>query len=321
VNVCSINAGLDQEGGGTSAIKALPRAIADKLVNSSSITTSFKRLFRIRILLGMLDPPTLNPYNFITNGTEVVESQRHLELARVAAQKAICLYKNDNDVLPLSPLKYKRIALIGPQVIMTNLLLGNYAERPDAGIVSILDGFTHALNNTDSTLKWKTGCLTIACESSALFADAIEAAREADVVVVTLGLDQNMESEGNDRSSIDLPANQYALVNAIRAAIGSKPMIGILIHGGTIAMKSLTLELTAIIDAWYPGMQGGNGIADVVFGKVSPAGRASVTYYQDTAQLPPMGNMDLYAINGTTYRYFQVCVGGCIVVDVDAYTC
>jgi len=305
-NYYSINAGLDQEGGGTNAIKALPRAIVDKLVNVTAVQVSFQRLFRTRIMLGMLDPPTLNPYNFIGNGTDVVESPSHIQLARLAGQKAMCLYKNSNDLLPLSLDKYKRILLVGPQVVQHMLLLGNYAERPDDGIVSVLEGFRAAINGSDASLEWKTGCLTIACETTVLFDQAIEAARNADVVIVTLGLDQNIESEGNDRSTIDLPSNQYALVSSLRSALGaSKPIVGILIHGGTVAMKSLTSDLTAILDAWYPGMQGGNAIADVVFGKYNPAGRTPVTYYQDNSQLPPMGNMDLYAYNGTTYRYFN----------------
>jgi len=119
-----------------------------------------------------------------------------------------------------------------------------------------------------------------------------------------LGLDQSMESEGHDREDIDLPAAQYQLVTQLRQAT-SKPIIGILIHGGTVALYNLTEQLDAILDAWYPSQEGGNAIADVLFGNYNPAGRAAVTYYQTTSQLGPMGQMDLYAGNGTTYRYFN----------------
>jgi len=131
------------------------------------------------------------------------------------------------------------------------------------------------------------------------------------VTIVFLGLDAiTVETEGRDRSDISLPDGQYKLVSALRVSLPNKPLIGVLIHGGTIAMLNLHDDLDAIIDAWYPGMQGGYGISDVLFGNVSPAGRVPVTYYKYNNQLPPFGTMNLYAnpangSNGLTYRYFE----------------
>eukprot|EP01051_Picozoa_sp_SAG22_P009236 SAG22_NODE_755_length_7442_cov_2.270598_4_plen_304_part_00 len=111
------------------------------------------------------------------------------------------------------------------------------------------------------------------------------------------------EREGHDRTSIALAGNQYALAAAL--AKSGTPVLCVLIHGGSIKLGSLREDCTAIVDAWFPGQQGGAGLADVVFGKVSPAGRSPQTFYADDSDLPAEGDMDLYAGLGTTYRYFR----------------
>lgn len=130
-----INAGLDQEGGGTNAINALPAVLADGRVTEATVDTAFRRLFRTRILLGMLDPPTLNNWNTLSNTT--VESSPHLQLARSAAQQGICLYKNaqNADNQPILPLNLDLVmsgeislGVIGPNAITGFGLLGNYAQ-------------------------------------------------------------------------------------------------------------------------------------------------------------------------------------------------
>ena len=142
------------------------------------------------------------------------------------------------------------------------------------------------------------------------FAPAIAAAQKASATVVVLGLDQDMESEGNDRESIVLPPNQYALVSQLRAAIGSKPLIAVFVHGGTFALENIARDADALIDAWYPAQQGGNAVADVIFGNYCPAGRATATYYKSDADLPVnLAQQDLYpnqtsGYKGLTYRYF-----------------
>ena len=148
--VAGLNAGVDQEGGGTSAIDSLPSALATGLVNASSIGTSFARLFRVRMLLGMLDPPTLPAWNYISNSSEWVEGPAHIALARRAAREAMCVYVNgaqgppsaapsNKPVSAAPPLPLnatalaasRNLVLVGPQVNATTLLLGNYAITPD----------------------------------------------------------------------------------------------------------------------------------------------------------------------------------------------
>ncbi|CUG86863.1 glycoside hydrolase, putative [Bodo saltans] len=150
------------------------------------------------------------------------------------------------------------------------------------------------------------GCLDgLACNDTALPA-AAEAAEAADATVIVLGLDQTMECEGMDRHSIDLPAGQYALFDAVRAAAGSKPVVLVLVHGGTVALKGMLGAADAVIDAWYPGQQGGNGLADVIYGFYNPGGKSTATYYESDSDLPPnLAQQDLYHGNGITYRYYN----------------
>jgi beta-glucosidase len=147
------------------------------------------------------------------------------------------------------------------------------------------------------------------CSDTSGFADAVALAVQSQVTVVTVGLSQDLESEGHDRPDLNLPGHQYDLVSALAQALQGtgKPLICVLIHGGTLALRNLINDCDAVLDAWYPGMQGGNAIADVLFGAYNPAGRVPVTYYVDDTQLPPAGQMDLYPVNGSmglTYRYF-----------------
>ena len=139
--------------------------------------------------------------------------------------------------------------------------------------------------------------------------EALEAARAADVVVFVGGLTGDVEGEempvsypgfaGGDRTDIGLPASQDRLLRALHAT--GKPVVLVLTTGSAIAVEWAEKDLPAILVAWYPGQQGGNAVADVLFGEVSPAGRLPVTFYRSVAQLPPF---DDYGMKGKTYRYF-----------------
>lgn len=141
--------------------------------------------------------------------------------------------------------------------------------------------------------------------------DAIAAARAADAVVLVLGLSSRLEGEemhvgvagfsGGDRTSLDLPASQEMLMEQVVAAAGSKPVVLVLLSGSALAINWASQHVPAIVDAWYPGQEAGTAVADVLFGRTSPAGRLPITFYRSVDQLPPF---DDYAMKGRTYRYF-----------------
>lgn len=140
--------------------------------------------------------------------------------------------------------------------------------------------------------------------------EAVEAAKKADAVIVVLGLSQRLEGEempikvdgfaGGDRTHLNLPQTQQDLVKAIKAT--GKPTILVLLNGSAIAVNWENENLDAIIAAGYPGQEGGNAVADVLFGDYNPAGRLPVTYYKSVDQLPAFENYDM---EGRTYRYFK----------------
>jgi len=142
------------------------------------------------------------------------------------------------------------------------------------------------------------------------FEDAVKVARASDVVVFVGGLTAEVEGEemrvsypgfaGGDRTDIELPAVQKRMLEALHAT--GKPVVLVLTTGSALAVRWAQEKLPAIILAWYPGQQGGNAVADVLFGDANPAGRLPVTFYESVAQLPPFAD---YAMEGRTYRYFR----------------
>lgn len=158
-------------------------------------------------------------------------------------------------------------------------------------------------------IAWAPGCADVACASDAGFPAAQDAAKGADAAVVVLGLDQGQESEGHDRATMALPGKQADLLQAVREALGTdKPLIAVLVHGGPVNLTRVLPVADAVVDTFYPGMQGGTALARVVFGDVSPAGRAPVTVYASEEQLPTRGSMSPYpdaatGEPGLTYRF------------------
>eukprot|EP00936_MAST-01D_sp_MAST-1D-sp1_P000772 g772.t1 len=350
-----LNAGLDQEGGGTSVISSIADAIAQNLTTAARVESAFRRLMRTRITLGMLDPPTLVQYNSFS--ARDLRSAAATALNRRAAASAVVLLKNGNEgppiaaatvatavaehesegegavksVVPLLPLELSALIgragsvfVTGPLANNSQNMLGNYAC--DAGncstnVTTVLDGLRNAgtgLVGEEVRFFKVPGCSTTNCTSQTGFDTAAAKAASAKVSVLVLGIlgwdrqdpgpnasPNAYEREGHDRTSISLAGNQYALAKAISQAQTGTPLVCVLVHGGSIALGSLMQSCDAIVDLWYPGQQGGAGFADVLFGRVSPAGRSPQTWYDSDASLPPLGSMNLYEGNGSTYRFHR----------------
>lgn len=322
--VVGLDAGLDQEGGGQLCINTLPGAVKKGRVAADQVAQSFRRLMRIRLRLGMFDPPTMVRPNYVKNST--AQSDPHMSLARTAARESICLYKNERAALPISldndqlGKKPSRIAVVGPSATKPGLLMGNYAESGEKGNwgSSVLDEIRAVAKAAGVEVVYAAGCETIRCNTTSGFAEAAEVVKTADVVIVALGLEFNSfcedpfpnnacEREGTDRGAVELPGNQSALVQSLRKAMPTgSPLVALLVHGGSLAFAGAESSMDAIVDAWYPGIEGAAAIADVLFGRYNPAGRTAVTWYKSTTDLPVnTGEMDMYAGNGLTYRYFK----------------
>ena len=161
--------------------------------------------------------------------------------------------------------------------------------------------FSHTWRDATARLIWLPPNLT---------QEAVDAARKADVVVAVVGLTAHLEGEesessdpgffGGDRLDLNLPSPQEQLLESLAAA--GKPLIVVLTSGSAVALNWAQEHASAILEAWYPGEEGGTAVADVLSGDYNPAGRLPVTFYKSVAQLPPFGS---YSMNGRTYRYFN----------------
>ena len=314
-----VNSGTDLECGDTYA--SLVTAVQQGLITEARIDTAVTRLFLARVKLGMFDPPDMVRWAQIP--FSVLDDSAHRALARQAARESIVLLRNRHHTLPLSK-SLRTIAVIGPDADDPRMLLGNYHGEP-ADPVTPLRGIREALPGARviyargadlaegySGLERAPGSTPAAADSesaASLDSAAVQAAEQADAVVLFLGLTANLEGEemrldvpgfkGGDRTTIDLPAPQKALLERI-VKVG-KPTVLVLMSGSALAVTWAQRHVNAIVEAWYPGQAAGSAIADVLFGDYNPAGRLPVTFYRSTADLPPF---DDYAMAGRTYRFF-----------------
>ena len=222
-------------------------------------------------------------------GAAAVESPAHLTLARAAAARSIVLLENRGGALPLGP-TVRRLAVIGPTAENVPVLLANYHGLPTRP-VTLLGGITAAAQARGVAVDYVRGARLLDTTDGAI-ADAVAAARAADITVAAVGLDARLEGEegetrlnrAGDRRGIELPAAQQRLLEAVIAT--GRPVIVVVTGGSAIALPWVAARAAALLYAWYPGAEGGNGVADVLFGAVSPAGRLPITLYRATGNLP-----------------------------------
>ncbi len=288
--------------------RSLVQAVKDGLINEAEIDVAVKRLMRTRFRLGMFDPPELVKYAQ-TPYTEN-DSPAHRALSLRTSRESIVLLKNDGDALPLKK-ELKTLAVIGPNADAPEVLLGNYNGTPSKSVTPLqgirekVSAATRVLYAEGTQRTGKTGG-----DERALREDALAKAREADAVVMVMGINPSVEGEemkvqlegfrGGDRTDISLPKPQEELIKQVHAL--GKPVVLVLLGGSALAVNWADENVGAIVEAWYPGEEGGTALADVLFGDYNPAGRLPVTFYKSVEQLPPF---DDYRMQGRTYRYFK----------------
>jgi beta-glucosidase len=289
---------------------SLVRAVKQGLISEAEIDTALSRVLKARFELGLFDPPSLVPYAQIPYSEN--NSPEHEALALQVACESVVLLKN-NGLLPLDRAKIKRIAVIGANAQMVLALLGNYNGQP-SDPVTILDG-VRSVAGTNIEVTYEPGCpltmWTSADEPNAeMWLQAIKSAEAADVVIYVGGISPQLEGEempvhydgfeGGDRTRIELPAVQEKLLKMLQAT--TKPVVFVNCSGSAMAIPWEAANLPAILQAWYPGEQGGRAVAEVLFGDVNPAGRLPITFYRSTADLPAFED---YSMDNRTYRYFN----------------
>ncbi|MDE2436456.1 MAG: glycoside hydrolase family 3 C-terminal domain-containing protein [Sphingomonadales bacterium] len=257
----------------------LPGLVRDGLVPEAVLDQSVRRVLSAKAALGLFD----NPLRRIDTKREAASMRRpaSLALAREAASKSVVLLKNEGGLLPL-PRAGKRIALIGPHAGQ-NDLIGPWAPfGDDAKCVSFETGIRTAMGDPKA-LSVVRGCEIDKPIAGGIDA-AVAAARAADVVLLAVGEGQFMSGESQSRSSVTLPQVQRDLAEAV-AATGT-PVVVLLRNGRALALHGAVRDARAIMVTWFLGSEAGNGLADVLFGKVSPSARLPVSFPYESGQEP-----------------------------------
>ncbi|RYY56818.1 MAG: glycosyl hydrolase [Chitinophagaceae bacterium] len=278
------------------------KAVEQGLLTEAQINAALVPQLRTQLKLGFYDEKKDIPYS--SYGADSISNAYHTALARRMASGSMVLLKNKDNLLPLKTDQFPAIMIAGPVAASLDALLGNY-HGISAKAVNFVEGIVAAVG-PGTRVEYDQG---------ADFTDTTRfggtwAAGNADITLAFVGFTPVYEGEEGDafladgkgdRNNISLPASHIAYIKALRKN-NSKPIVAVITGGSAVDLGAIEPYVDAILLAWYPGEQGGNALADVLFGKVSPGGRLPVTFYNSFADLPDYGN---YAMQGRTYRYFQ----------------
>lgn len=284
-----------------SVYPSLTEAVAQGLVTEEEIDEVLKPLLETRFMLGLFDPPNANPYDQLT--ADVINSDKHRDLAREAALKSVVLLKNDG-VLPLQN-DLPRYFVTGPNAASIDALLGNYYGVNDQ-MTTILEGIAAAIE-PGSQIPYRHGVLIDRPNINPIDWSS-ENAQESDATIAVIGITGLLEGEEGesiasatfgDRLEYSLPENQIDYLRKLKDG-HDNPVIAVVTGGSPMDLAEVMEIADAVILAWYPGQEGGHAVADVLFGKAAPSGRLPVTFPKSLDQLPPYED---YTMEGRTYRY------------------
>jgi len=279
------------------------KAVKQGLLTEQDIDIALSTLFRTEFKLGFYDAPALNPYQGY--GADSVNNDFHVAMARKAAQQSMVLLKNDNNVLPLNKNTLGSLMVIGPNAGAIDPMVGNY-HGTSSKIVNFVEGITGALG-PGARVEYDLGC----DYRDTVHIGGTWAAGNAEATIAVIGLSPVLEGEagdaflsetGGDKKNLSLPASEIKLMKELRKSCGHKPIIAVITAGSDVDIDAIAPYADAIILAWYPGEQGGNALADLVFGDVSPSGHLPLTFYKSLSNVPDYSNYDM---KGRTYRYYN----------------
>ena len=295
----SVTAGVDVDLGGD-AYTNLCHAVQSGQMDKTVIDTAVCRVLRMKFEMGLFEHPYVDP----KIAAKTVRRKEHIELARKIAQSSITLLKNENSILPLSK-TINKVAVIGPNADNRYNMLGDYtAPQEDSNVKTVLDGILTKLS--PFRVEYVRGC-AIRDTTVNEIEQAIKAARRSEVVIVVVGGSSardfktsyketgaavaeegsvsDMEcGEGFDRASLSLLGRQQELLESLQKT--GKPLIVVYIEGRPLEKNWASEYADALLTAYYPGQEGGNAIADVLFGDYNPSGRLPISVPRSVGQIP-----------------------------------
>lgn len=284
----ALMAGTDSEMVSTNLRDHGKQLLRQGRITRARLDDAVRRILRVKFRAGLFEDPYVDQAKAVDEASFVTAADR--AAARKAAGRSMVLLKNEDQTLPLDPAK--STVVIGPLGDNQHDMLGPWWGRGlDEDAVSVLTGIT--AQNPDTTFV--QGC-TVAdvdppnntpadeCGSDAGFADAVAAAEKADQVVLALGESRGMSAEAASRSDIGLPGRQQELIDAVKAT--GRPFVVVLFNGRPLTLSKVADSSPAVLEAWFPGTEAGNAVADVLFGKVNPGGKLPVTFPRVLGQVP-----------------------------------
>jgi beta-glucosidase len=283
----ALNAGTDSEMVSTNYVDFGKQLLARRAISMARIDDAVRRILRVKFRAGLFDHPYVDP----AQAESKLMTPADLAAEREAASRSMVLLKNDGPTLPLDPTK--SVAVIGPLGDNQHDMLGPWwGVGRDQDAVTLLEG----IKAQDPQTTFAEGCQILdrdppdppndECGSAAGFDEAVVAAQKADQVVLALGETRGESGEAESRSNIDLPGKQQELIDRIRAAVPGKPLVVVLFNGRPLTLEKVAAAAPAILEAWFPGVQAGHAVADVLFGRVNPGGKLPVTFPRSVGQVP-----------------------------------
>ncbi|MNW39106.1 Periplasmic beta-glucosidase precursor [compost metagenome] len=302
--VQAIEAGIDMEMSGEMFGNYLLKALQSNRLNAEVLDAAVRRVLTLKFKLGLFE----SPYGDPDRAEEIIASKEHISLARKIAGEGIVLLKNEGGLLPLSDAS-GTIAVIGPNADTGYNQMGDYTSpQPPGTVVTVLDGIREKLKDDSGRVLYAPGC-RIRGESREGFELALSTAEKADTIVMVVGGSSARDfgegsidlktgaskvtghswsdmdcGEGIDRMSLSLSGVQLELMQEI-SKLG-KQLVVVYINGRPIAEPWIDEHADAIVEAWYPGQEGGHAVADILFGDVNPSGRLTVSIPKHVGQLP-----------------------------------
>lgn len=298
-------AGIDLSMADQVYLAELPGLVASGEVAESELDAAVREILGVKYDLGLFSDPFRRIGTAAGDPADVnAEGRLHRADARAIARDCLVLLENRGQTLPLA--RSGTIALVGPLADSAIDMMGSWSAAAVAGqAVTLLDGMRRALggqarllhargaNVTDDArivdylnfLNWDTPEITLDPRPAAdMIAEAVAAARQADVVVAAVGEARGMSHESSSRTSLALPATQRALLAALKAT--GKPLVVVLLNGRPLAVDWEKEHADALLEAWYPGTEGGHAICDVLFGDHNPSGKLPISFPRSVGQIP-----------------------------------
>jgi len=311
----ALNAGLDSEMTSTLIRDFGSQLLADHRISMPRLNDAVRRILRVKFRAGLFE----HPYVDVSQAGSAQMRPDAVALARKDAARSMVLLKNDNSTLPLDPTK--NTAVIGPLGADGHAMLGPWwGTGRDEDAVTLVDGIKAQSSGTTTFVQACSLPHTeppqydpaADCPAGPGFDQAVAAANAADQVVLALGESREMSGEAASRTTLDLPGDQQQLIDRIKAT--GKPFAVVLFNGRPLTLQKVAASSPAILEAWFPGVQAGNAVADVLFGKVNPGGKLPVSFPVSLGQVPiyynhePTGRpCDATSKYNSRYRDLNTC--------------